>query len=138
MALLTTLGCLIPVAAQGEPPVVPGELLPTGVRITPTAAEGAIFQPLNPDLPSNSEFLAGQAVTTAVSPDGNTLLILTSGYNRTNDPTGRRIHEESNEYVFFTTSPGRYRSSARSCRCLTPSTASSGIRLGKSSTSPGV
>ena len=100
MALVTTLGCLIPVAAQGEPPVVPGELLPTGVRITPTAAEGAIFQPLNPDLPSNSEFLAGQAVTTAVSPDGNTLLILTSGYNRTNDPTGRRIPEESNEYVF--------------------------------------
>jgi YVTN family beta-propeller protein len=100
VALVTALGCLIPVTAQEEPPAVPGELLPTGVQITPTAAEGAIFQPLNPDLPSNSEFLAGQAVTSAVSPDGNTLLILTSGYNRNNAPTGRRILEESNEYVF--------------------------------------
>ena len=99
-ALVTALGCLIPVAAQEEPPAVPGELLPTGMYITPTAAEGAIFQPLNPDLPSNSEFLAGQAVTSAISPDGNTLLILTSGYNRNNAPTGMRIPEESNEYVF--------------------------------------
>ena len=82
VALVTALGCLIPVAAQEEPPAVPGELLPTGVHITPTAAEGAIFQPLNPDLPTNPDFLAGQAVTTAVSPDGNTLLILTSGFNR--------------------------------------------------------
>jgi len=28
------------------------------------------------------EWMAGQAVSTAVSPDGNTLLVLTSGYNR--------------------------------------------------------
>jgi DNA-binding beta-propeller fold protein YncE len=74
--------------------------LPTGVYITPTAAEGAIFQALNPDLPSNPDFVAGQAVTTAVSPDGNTLLILTSGYNRNNNPTGSRIAQESNEYIF--------------------------------------
>lgn len=79
---------------------VSGELLPTGVRITPEAAEGAIFQPLNPDLPTRPDFLAGQAVTTAVSPDGHTLLILTSGYNRNNDPSGQSIPEESNEYVF--------------------------------------
>jgi YVTN family beta-propeller protein len=100
MALVTALGRLTSVAAWGESQAVPGELLPTGVHITPTAAEGAIFQALNPDLPLNPDFLAGQAVTTAVSPDGNTLLILTSGYNRNNDPTGRRIPEESNEYVF--------------------------------------
>jgi hypothetical protein len=97
MALVTALGRMTPVAARGQHQADPAELLPTRVHITPTAAEGAIFQALNPDLPSNPDFLAGQAVTTAISPDGNTLLILTRGYNRHNDPTGRRIPEESNE-----------------------------------------
>ena len=100
MALVTGLYQFTPVAAEGESATVPRELLPTGVHITPTAAEGAIFQALNPDLPSNPDFVAGQAVTTAVSPDGNTLLILTSGYNRNTSPTGSRIPEESNEYIF--------------------------------------
>src|SRR5712691_8077680 len=77
-----------------------GELLPTGVRITPEAAEGARFQPLNPDLPTRPDFVAGQAITTAVSPDGQLLLILTSGFNRNNAPDGKRIPGESNEYVF--------------------------------------
>jgi YVTN family beta-propeller protein len=77
-----------------------GELLPTGVRITPEAAEGARFQPLNPDLPTRLDLVAGQAVTTAVSPDGQTLLILTSGFNRNNAPDGKRLPGESNEYVF--------------------------------------
>ena len=77
-----------------------GEMLPTGVRITPEAASGALFQALNPDLPTNPDFVAGQAVATSVSPDGNTLLILTSGYNRNNGPTGSRVAAESNEYVF--------------------------------------
>jgi len=56
--------------------------------MTPTAAEGAIFQPLNPDLPNNPDFTAGQAVATIISPDGNTLLILTSGFNRNFAPDG--------------------------------------------------
>src|SRR5262245_47401112 len=100
MALVTGLGHLTLVVGQGEAAAVPGELLPTGAYITPTAAEGAIFQALNPDLPSNPDFVAGQAVTTAVSPDGQTLLILTSGYNRNNAADGRHIPGESNEYVF--------------------------------------
>src|SRR6266851_9725453 len=57
------------------------EFLPTGKQITPTAATGSTFGPLNPDLPGHPDFTAGQAVTTATSPDGKTLLILTSGYN---------------------------------------------------------
>jgi YVTN family beta-propeller protein len=77
-----------------------GELLPTGARVTATAAEGALFQPLNPDLPSRPDFVVGQAVTTATSPDGATLLILTSGYNRNNGADGRRVAAESQEYVF--------------------------------------
>ena len=85
---------------RGTIPVVEGERLPTGMRITPTAAPGAQFQPLNPDLPTRPDYLADHAVSTALSPDKRTLLVLTSGYNRNNGPTGSRIASESNEYVF--------------------------------------
>lgn len=78
-----------------------GEPIPTGVRITPTAAPGSLFQKLNPGLPTRPDFVAGQAVATSLSPDGNTLLILTSGYNRNNGPTGQRVAAESNEYIFI-------------------------------------
>src|SRR5260370_19139806 len=77
-----------------------GDLLPTGLAITPTAAKGSSFQQLNPGLPNLPNFVAGQAVTTAVSPDGNTLLILTSGYNQNNDALGNVDPSTSNEYVF--------------------------------------
>jgi hypothetical protein len=62
--------------------------IPTGVHITPEAARDSIFQPLNPGLVSDPRFTVGQAVTTAVSPDGRTLLILTSGYNSQNFTSG--------------------------------------------------
>ena len=86
-----------------------GEQLPTGKQITPTAAKGSVFEPLNPGLPPPfSKFVADHAVTTATSPDGNTLLILTSGYNRNRDAKGRPVASASNEYVFvydISTSP---------------------------------
>ena len=50
--------------------------------ITPLAPTGAQFQQLNPDLADNPSWEASHAVTSVVSPDGNTLLVLTSGYNR--------------------------------------------------------
>jgi hypothetical protein len=59
IALAVGMGYLAPGSADGQGPAaspVSGELLPTGARITPTAAEGAIFQPLNPDLPDNPRF----------------------------------------------------------------------------------
>jgi YVTN family beta-propeller protein len=77
-----------------------GELLPTGQRITPTAAPGSVFRTLNPGLSSDPDFLAGQAVSSAVSPDGKTLMVLTSGFNRLSDADGTAIPEASNEYVF--------------------------------------
>jgi DNA-binding beta-propeller fold protein YncE len=75
--------------------------LPTGMRITPTAAPGARFSSLNPNLPGAPQFTVGQAVATAVSPDGATLLILTSGYNIRYDASGNLLPQESNEYVFI-------------------------------------
>src|SRR5271165_5414784 len=76
------------------------EALPDGQSVTPTAAPGAIFSSLNPGLVDYPNFVAGQAVTSAVSPDGTTLLVLTSGYNRNNDANGKFIPRDSNEYVF--------------------------------------
>ncbi len=74
--------------------------MPTGMHITPTAARGASFSTLRPDLPDRPNFTAGHAVTTATSPDGNTLRVLTSGYNINYDQQGRVIPAESTEYVF--------------------------------------
>jgi YVTN family beta-propeller protein len=88
-----------------------GEFIPTGVHITPGAAPGSIFQPLNPGLPFDPSFTVGQAVTTALSPDGTTLLILTSGYNSQNFTSGPNEGStnpaESNEYVFVYNVTGR-------------------------------
>ena len=75
-------------------------LAPSGVRITPLAAAGAHFTGLNPHLPEFPAYTAGQAVSTAVSPDGKTLLVLTSGYNRLFGADGKTIKPASNEYVF--------------------------------------
>jgi len=76
------------------------ELLPTGQRITPEAAAGAQFQNLNPGLAAFPDHLAGQAVTTAVSHDGKTLLILTSGFNMMATADGKPDAGASSEYVF--------------------------------------
>ncbi|HEY6972004.1 MAG TPA: beta-propeller fold lactonase family protein [Candidatus Angelobacter sp.] len=77
------------------------EVLPTGMSITPAAVRGSSFQALNPDLKTLPAFTADHPVTTAVSPDGATLLILTSGFNRNNDAAGNESMPESNEYVFI-------------------------------------
>jgi len=72
--------------------------------ITPLAPAGSQFQQLNPDLPDNPAWLASHASATAVSPDGGTLLVLTSGYNRVYDQGSNSLTSfytpDSNEYVF--------------------------------------
>jgi WD40 repeat protein len=59
-----------------------GALLPTGQYITPAAAPGSTFAPLKTDLRKDDNADAAEAVSTALSPDGKTLLVLTSGYNQ--------------------------------------------------------
>src|SRR5262245_18577188 len=76
------------------------ERLPTGISITPLAARGVTLQPLNPDLPDLPQFTADHPLTTALSPDGKTLLVVTSGFNRVTDIRGRPVLAQSNEYVF--------------------------------------
>ena len=86
--------------AQQKKRVPSAEELPTGMSITPLAARGSTFQPLNPGLPELPDFTVDHPISTAVSPDGSALLILTSGYNRNNDAKGKKIPTQTNEYIF--------------------------------------
>src|SRR5262245_36894133 len=54
---------------------------PPGLYITPTALPHAVQQLLNPGLANYPNFVAGEAVKAVVSPDGETLAILTAGMN---------------------------------------------------------
>ena len=96
------------VGAYAQQPGVLGQQdLPNmGQQITPLAPLGSRFESLNPDLPDRPDWLAGQAVTSVVSPDHKTLLILTSGYNRVYRlgvpaPPFPWYVPDSNEYVFI-------------------------------------
>ena len=86
--------------ATPEPGLIQGERLPTDKRITPNAAPGSTFVRLNPKLPGRPDYRADHAISTAISPDGQTMLVLTSGFNRLYDNSGERIQSASNEYVF--------------------------------------
>jgi DNA-binding beta-propeller fold protein YncE len=86
----------------GAAPAVGAELIAsTGQSITPSAAPGAVFQPLNPGLPDLPDYTAGQAGAVALSPDGKTLAIVTSGFNLMFGADGKAIPADSNEYVFL-------------------------------------
>ncbi len=74
--------------------------LPSGQYVTPSAAPGAIFQNLNPGLAAFPNYLAGQAVRSLVSPDGRTLLVMTSGYNGLSNSNGSLDTTSSSEYLF--------------------------------------
>lgn len=75
-------------------------VLPTGMSITPAAAPGTILLPLNPGLPEMPDYTADHPIATALSPDGNKLLVLTSGFNRIYNNKGKSIPALSKEYVF--------------------------------------
>jgi YVTN family beta-propeller protein len=107
LLMAAAMGCSGPPAEAPQPTAEEQQaltsgatLLPSGVWITPSAALGSTFGPLNPGLSDHPDYIAGQAVTTALSPDGVTLLVLTSGYNRLNDTSGKGSPADSNEYVF--------------------------------------
>jgi YVTN family beta-propeller protein len=82
----------------------PNEMVSSGQAITPLATPGAYFRTLDPGLAGYPSYRAGEAVSTALSPDGNTLLVLTSGYNLLNYTSGSNAGQTnpsaSTEYVF--------------------------------------
>jgi hypothetical protein len=76
------------------------QVLPTGATITPDATPGAVFGPLTVVLPDYLNYSPDSAESTAISPDGKTLLILTSGYNLNLDSSGNFQPADSGEYIF--------------------------------------
>jgi YVTN family beta-propeller protein len=91
----------------GDSGLLAGQRLPTGDMITPTAAPGSTMTNFNPGLAGVPNFLADHAASTVTSPNGKTLLVLTSGYNETNyTPAenqaneGYEVPSESGEWVF--------------------------------------
>jgi DNA-binding beta-propeller fold protein YncE len=99
----TTCAALLAAASFFCPPSAAASetaVLPTGAIITPDAAPGSVFQPLLVDLPDYPNRAVDGAQTTAVSPDGKTLLILTSGFNKLRDANGAVQPQDSSEYVF--------------------------------------
>ena len=80
---------VLKITVMAPPPSAPQAIPNLGQMITPTAPYDSTFEPLVPGaavLPQYPDWQVGQAVTTVVSPDGKTLLILTSGYNRIFNP----------------------------------------------------
>ena len=76
------------------------QLLPTGQAITPTAAPGAQFTPLVVGVGPHPSYVADGAAAIAVSPDKREMLILTSGFNVYDGPDGKRVPQQSTQYVF--------------------------------------
>lgn len=78
-----------------------GLLLPTGQRLTPLAAPNASYHKLlAPKSAGISQLPAGFAQSEALSPDGKTLLVLTSGYNYVVDGKGNFLPDQSTQFVF--------------------------------------
>ncbi|MFI4936186.1 MAG: bifunctional YncE family protein/alkaline phosphatase family protein [Caulobacterales bacterium] len=98
--LIGAVGALWALAFGAAQAAAAPQFVPTGQFITPAAAPGSIFQPLNPGLPGEPAYTAGQAAAVALSPDGRTLLILTTGFNRMFTPDGKPVLAASAEFVF--------------------------------------
>jgi YVTN family beta-propeller protein len=75
--------------------------LPTGQLMSPTATPGAIYKPLYAKLADGPDLPAGFAQSTVLSPDGKTLVVLTSGFNRVVDSHGKKLPNPSTQFAFI-------------------------------------
>ena len=75
--------------------------MPSGHYVTPTAIDDAVQTNLNPRLPAYPDFVAGMAVRSRLSPDGETLAILTAGQNSLYRPDGTVDVPNSTQYIFL-------------------------------------
>src|SRR5580704_2248087 len=90
--------------AQSTTPALPN----MGQDLTPLQPAGSVFVSLNPGITDHPEWTSTHAVSSVVSPQGDTLLVLTSGFNRVyNNPLTRlpllasSSPPDSNEHVFI-------------------------------------
>lgn len=77
------------------------EQLPSGHYVTPALIDDAKQTYLNPRLPAYPDFVAGMAVRSRLSPDGETLAVLTAGQNSLYKPDGTVDAANSTQYIFL-------------------------------------
>ncbi|KIG01925.1 phosphoesterase [Burkholderia sp. MR1] len=79
------------------------ELLPTGQFISPRAIPGAVQQLLNPHLAAKPQQIASGAIKSELSPDGNTLAVITAGYNTVYTGANNATLDaaDSTQYIFI-------------------------------------
>ncbi len=100
LSLAVLLLAALPIWADDDDAPAGGQALPTGQILTPLAAAGAKVQLLQPGVADHPDFAVDHAISFAISPDGGTALILTSGFNKQVGPDGKPIAALSGEYVF--------------------------------------
>ncbi len=96
--LLATSALSIATIAYARPKAIE---LPTNLSITPLAIQGATQQLLNPRLPAYPNFVAGEALTAAPSPDGKNLAVITGGQNSLHNVSGVTDVANSTQYIFL-------------------------------------
>jgi YVTN family beta-propeller protein len=88
-------------SAKDESTITSGnQMLPTGESISPLSAPGAKIQDLDPGWVDLPDFLAGGGITTVLSPDSKTLLVLTSGHNLVSSTAGNKKAASADQYIF--------------------------------------
>ncbi|HEX7932669.1 MAG TPA: bifunctional YncE family protein/alkaline phosphatase family protein [Paraburkholderia sp.] len=102
LGLLTSSMVFTAVQAVAEPQSNM-ELLPTGQFISPKAIPGAVQQLLNPQLSAKPTQVISGAIKSQLSPDGNTLAVITAGYNTvyTGANNSTLDKADSTQYIFL-------------------------------------
>jgi len=106
------------------------ERIATGQLISPTAIPHAVQQFLNPGLPAHPSFVAGEAVKSALSPDGKTLAILCAGQNSLEDSTGAIDVASSTQFVFLYDVSGAHEGSPALIQVIQQTNAHVGLAFG--------
>ncbi|MBV8815087.1 MAG: phosphoesterase [Verrucomicrobia bacterium] len=90
------------VDAREQPPdTTPHQVLPNGETISPLSVPGAKLQDLNPGLSEAPDFVPQGGISAILSPDRQTLVVLTSGYNLVNVSSGQSKTRLSQQYIFI-------------------------------------
>jgi YVTN family beta-propeller protein len=99
----------------------------TGQFVTPTVLRGSVQQVLNPGLAAYPNFIAGEAVRSQLSPDGNTLAVLCAGQNSLDDAAGNTDSAASTQFVFLYDVSGAHKQSPVLTQVLKPTNAHVGM-----------
>ena len=104
MLCIAALAMLLPAEMRAQPRASSNVMswqTATGQYVTPTSLPGAEQQFLNPHLAAYPNFIAGEAVRSQLSPDGNTLAVLCAGQNSLVKPDGTTDTAASTQFIFL-------------------------------------